>query len=254
MRRVFIAGNWKMNTTAKVAEPLLQSLKESASEIEDVDVVVCPPFPYLDLASRVLEGSRIGLGAQNMSWEAEGAFTGEVSARMLKDVGCQYVILGHSERRQLFGETNESVHRKIKIALEIGLKPILCVGETSTERESGKTEEVVVAQVSGCLQRLSETEMNHITVAYEPIWAIGTGKTATQEQAQEVHCLIRVWLEENINRDIGETVRIQYGGSVKPENAKSLLAQPDIDGALVGGASLKSDSFISIVKAGSSLL
>jgi len=250
MRIPFIAGNWKMHTTAPEAEVLLQSLRESLSDIEDVDVAVCPPFPYLMMASRLIEGSRIRLGAQNMSWEKKGAFTGEVSPEMLKDAGCELVILGHSERRHIFSETDEVVHRKIQKALEIGLHPIVCVGETLEERESGRTDRVVEDQIEGCLGGISGSDMNHITIAYEPVWAIGTGKTATPEQAQEAHRSIRVWLEHHFNRDIAEIVRIQYGGSVKPENARVLLAQPDIDGALVGGASLKAPDFTAIVKAG----
>jgi triosephosphate isomerase len=250
MRIPFIAGNWKMNTTASEAEALLKSLMESLSEIEDVDVAVCPPFPYLMLASRLLEGSRIRLGAQNMSWEKKGAFTGEVSPEMLRDAGCEFVILGHSERRHIFGETDEVIHRKIQLALEVGLYPIFCVGETLEEREGGKTERVVEDQIEECLGGISGSDMNHMTIAYEPVWAIGTGKTATPEQAQEVHRLIRVWLEGHFNRDIAGAVRIQYGGSVKQENARALLEQSDIDGALVGGASLKAPDFTAIVEAG----
>lgn len=250
MRIPFIAGNWKMNTTASEAEALLKALKESLSDIEDVDVAVCPPFPYLMMVSRLLEGSRIRLGAQNMSWEKKGAFTGEVSPEMLTDAGCEFVILGHSERRHIFKETDEIVHRKIQQALESGLSPIVCVGETLEEREEGKTVQVVEDQIEGCLGGIAGSDMNHVTIAYEPVWAIGTGKTATPEQAQEVHRLIKVWLEDHFSRDIADTVRIQYGGSVKPENAKALLAQPDIDGALVGGASLKAPHFTTIVEAG----
>ena len=249
MRKPFVAGNWKMHTTSSEVESLLGSLKSLLADVDGVDVAVCPPFPYLSLASRLLGGCRIRVGAQNMYWEEKGAYTGEVSALMLKDVGCDLVILGHSERRHVFGETNAMVHRKIRKALEVGLHPIVCVGERLEEREAGKTEQVVQTQVEGCLEGLSSQEMERITLAYEPVWAIGTGKTATPEQAQEVHRLIRVWLGRVFGEGVAERVRIQYGGSVKPENAKDLITQADIDGALVGGASLKAESFAAIVRA-----
>lgn len=249
MRTPFVAGNWKMNTTRSEAEDLIGSLKSSLADTDNVDVAVCPPFLYLLLASKVLEGTRIRLGAQNMHWEEKGAYTGEVSARMLKDAGCDLVILGHSERRHLFGETDEMVHRKIRRALDVGLHSIVCVGETLEEREAGRTETVVEGQVNGCFRGLSVEDMREITVAYEPVWAIGTGKTATPEQAQEVHRLIREWVGRTFGDDIAEEIRIQYGGSVKPENTGDLIAQPDIDGALVGGASLRAESFTAIVRA-----
>ena len=249
MRIPFIAGNWKMNTTISETESLLEALKPLLEKVKGVDVAVAPPFPYLAIASRSLEESQIRLGAQNMAWETSGAFTGEVSGKMLKDVGCDYVILGHSERRHLFGETDDMIRRKILKALEFGLLPIVCVGETLDERESEKTSIVIENQINGCLGDLSTEQIKNITIAYEPVWAIGTGKTATPEQAQEVHRYIRDWLIKNFNRVVGEGVRIQYGGSVKPENAQSLLAQADIDGALVGGASLSAESFAAIARA-----
>lgn len=249
MRVPFIAGNWKMNTTASETEELLNSLKSLLFKENNIDVAVCPPFPYLKLASRLLGGSRIRLGAQNMYWETAGAYTGEVSSGMLKDAGCDLVILGHSERRQYFGETDDMVHRKIQQALRSGLGPIVCVGETLEEREGGKTEEVVETHIRGCFDDLSAEDMKEITVAYEPVWAIGTGKTASPEQAQDVHRFIREWIRNTFGDEVADSIRIQYGGSVKPENAESLMVQPDIDGALVGGASLKAASFASIVKA-----
>jgi len=238
-----------MYTTASEAEALIVSLKSLFFDLQQADVAVCPPFPYLMLASKALSGSRIGLGAQNMYWEPEGAFTGEVSPKMLKDAGCEFVIVGHSERRQFFGETDASVNKKVLKALETGLKPIVCVGETLAERESGKTEHVVETQINGCFRDLSADGMKAVTVAYEPVWAIGTGKTATPEQAQDVHRFIRGLLCGAFGKGTGESIRIQYGGSVKPDNAKLLLSQPDIDGALVGGASLKAESFAAIVRA-----
>lgn len=251
MRIPFVAGNWKMNTTLAEATTLLKALKASVKEIYKVDVAVCPPFPYLFLAAQELAGSQIRLGAQNMCWEEKGAFTGEVSPIMLKDMGCDLVILGHSERRQLFGETNEWINRKMKTALDHRVFPIICVGETLEEREGGETEQIVEGQLKGCFEGLAVEQIKGITIAYEPVWAIGTGKTATPEQAQEVHRMIREWIGGKFSRVISEEIRIQYGGSVKPENADSLMEQPDIDGALVGGASLKAESFAAIVKAAS---
>ena len=248
MRIPFVAGNWKMHTTAEEVRELLNSLKVLLKDVENVTVAVCPPFPYLILASEILDGSSIHVGAQNMHWESEGAYTGEVSPRMLKDVGCEFVIIGHSERRKLFGETDEIVHRKIQAALRQELHPIVCVGETLEEREEGKTTQIVESQIRGAFTGFTVEEFKKITIAYEPIWAIGTGRTATPEQAEEVHRLIRVWIADRFGREVAEEVRIQYGGSVKPENAAALLAQDNIDGALVGGASLKAESFAAIVK------
>jgi triosephosphate isomerase len=247
-RLPFIAGNWKMNTTVAEACDLIRELKTAISGVKGVEVAVAPPFTALDAARKELEGSSIRLAAQNLYWEEKGAFTGEISPLMLKEVGCQYVIIGHSERRQFFGESDETVNRRIKAALAQGLKVIFCVGETLREREGAKTFTVVERQVSGGLEGLGEKELRNMTIAYEPVWAIGTGKTATPEQAEEVHRLIREKVEKLYSREVAEEIRIQYGGSVTPENIKGLMNQPNIDGALVGGASLKAESFSKIVR------
>lgn len=249
MRRSFIAGNWKMFKTAEEGAGLVRELSQLLDGCDKADVAVCPPFTALPAAAAELTDSRIELGAQNMHWEASGAFTGEISAGMLVAAGCRHVILGHSERRQLFGETDETVNRKIKAALAAGLHPIVCVGETLAEREAGRTKAVVEAQVRGSLAALESKDMLKITLAYEPVWAIGTGRNATPDQAQEVHADIRALLAELFGKACAEAVRIQYGGSVKPSNAKAILAQSDIDGALVGGASLKASEFAEIVRA-----
>ncbi len=250
MRKKIVAGNWKMNLTFPEGKALVEALKKNLSDIEKSDVVVCPPFPYLRALADILKGTRIGLGAQNMFFEERGAFTGEVSAEMLLSVGVQYVIVGHSERRKYFGETNEIVNRKVKRALVSKLIPIMCVGETLDQREKGETEQVVSTQVREGLFELTAADVERVIIAYEPIWAIGTGRTATPTQAVEVHKLIRAVVKEKFNGDVAEHLRIQYGGSVKPDNAESLLGEPEIDGALVGGASLKTDSFEAIVRAG----
>jgi triosephosphate isomerase len=247
-RLPFIAGNWKMNKTIGEALVLVRELKPSISKTEGVEVAVSPPFTALFAVHKELEGSSIRLAAQNLFWEEKGAYTGEVSPLMLKEVGCQYVILGHSERRQFFGETDETVNRKIKAALIQELKAIFCIGETLNEREEGKTFSVIERQIRGGLKDIKKEEMKRIVIAYEPVWAIGTGKTATPEQAEEVHRFIRERLERLYLREIAEEVRIQYGGSVTPENIKGLMSQKNIDGALVGGASLKSDTFSKIVR------
>ena len=249
MRAAVVAGNWKMYTTSSEAEALVRSLASLVSGVKNVEVAVCPPFPYLIPVAKALQGTKIRVGGQNMHWEEEGAFTGEVSPKMLKDAGCHFVILGHSERRQYFGETDEKINKKIKKALSLGLAPIVCVGELLAEREAGSTEKVVRGQLEGCFQALTSADMSKIVIAYEPVWAIGTGKTATPEQAQEVHRFIRQWLNGKFGGDTAESMRIQYGGSVKPDNAKALMSQPDIDGALVGGASLKAEGFAAIVRA-----
>ena len=247
-RKPFVAGNWKMNASAADTQKLISALKPLLSGVA-VDVAVCPPFPYLATAKAALQGSSILLGAQNASWEDKGAFTGEVAPIMLKDVGCDVVILGHSERRQIFGETDAIIAKKIRKALDTGIKLIVCIGETLDEREADKTESVIETQLAGCLGSLSSADMAKITLAYEPVWAIGTGRTATPEQAQDVHEFIRNWINGKFGADTAGSVRIQYGGSVKADNAKSLLSQPDIDGALVGGASLEAAGFAAIVKA-----
>jgi triosephosphate isomerase len=249
MRKTVIAGNWKMNNDLAQSEKLIVELKNLLqNEKPNCDVIVCPPFTSLSEASKLLNGSQIKLGAQNMHFEENGAFTGEISASMLKSVGCEYVILGHSERRAIFGESNELINKKIKKALAAGLKPIFCVGELLEERETGITNDVIKKQVLLGLAGITEAEMKNIIVAYEPVWAIGTGKTASPAQAQEVHEFIRDLIEIDYSLEIANDVTIQYGGSVKPDNAKELLSQKDIDGALVGGACLKADSFLGIIK------
>jgi triosephosphate isomerase len=247
-RLTFIAGNWKMNKTVGEAIDLVKQLKALISGIESVEVAVAPPFTALYAVGKELEGSSIRLAAQHLYWEEKGAFTGEISPLMLKEVGCQYVIIGHSERRQFFGEKDETVNRKIKAALGQGLRIIFCVGETLEEREGEKTFSVIEKQVGNGLRDFGEREIRSITIAYEPVWAIGTGKTATPEQAEEVHRFIRQRLRRIYSREVGEEVRIQYGGSVTPENIKGLMSQEDIDGALVGGASLKAETFSKIVR------
>lgn len=248
MRKLIIAGNWKLNKTNQEAVELITLLKRELSDIADVDIVVCPALTALSDINDVLSESNICLGAQNIYWEDSGAYTGEVSAPLLKDIGVQYVIVGHSERRQYFGETDESVNKKIKAVLSHGLTPIACVGEVLEERESNKTFEVIEKQCTGGFEGLTAEEMKKIVIAYEPVWAIGTGKTASPDQAQEVHKFIRTLLVKMAGDDVAQTIRIQYGGSVKPENSVDLMSQPDIDGALVGGASLNADSFSEIVK------
>lgn len=251
MRKPFIAGNWKMNLLRDSSVALVQGLADRLAVDGKVDVAVCPPAVYLHDVGAALRGSPVALGAQNMSAEKEGAFTGEISSAMLKDVGCRYVILGHSERRQLFGETDASVNKKIKAALAAGLTPIVCVGETLEQREGDATEQVIAEQMRGSLADLTAQQGGQLVIAYEPVWAIGTGKTATPAQAEEVHAQIRTLLSQQFGADVAESIRIQYGGSVKPDNAAELLAQPNIDGALVGGASLKADDFAAIVAAAS---
>ncbi len=248
MRKIIIAGNWKLNKTSLEAIDLVNSLKRELADVTTVDVVVCPPFTALTEVSDILTEANIDLGAQNLYWEDSGAFTGEVSAPMLKAIGCKYVIIGHSERRQLFGETNETVNKRIKAALRHALIPIVCVGENLQEREANKTFDVVRNHVEGSLAGFTQEEIQGFVLAYEPVWAIGTGKTATAAQAQEVHHYIRGLLEKMAGREVAQAVRIQYGGSVKAENTAELIGQEDIDGALVGGASLKADSFAAIVK------
>ena len=251
MKKLFVAGNWKMNTNADSASALAKRLASAAGDIaaEDVDIAVCPPFVYLDVIKKALDGSHIGLGAQNVYFEAEGAFTGEISCDMLKDVGCTYVIIGHSERRHVIGETDELINKKVHAAITAGLLPIFCVGELLAQREAGQTEAVVTQQIRAGLADLSSEKVAAVTIAYEPVWAIGTGKTATTEQAQEVHKMIRDLLSNIYSPEVAEDIRIQYGGSVKPGNAAEIMAQPDVDGVLVGGASLKVEDFAAIIRA-----
>jgi triosephosphate isomerase len=247
-RKRFVCGNWKMHRTGAEAGALAREVRAAAESLADrVDVAVAPPFTALAAVAAELRGSRIGLGAQNLHWESQGAFTGEVSAAMLVDAGCRFVLCGHSERRQFFGDTDEWVQRKTRAALAGGLHPIVCVGETLPERESGRTLEVVGRQVRAALAGLSADQVGKLTVAYEPVWAIGTGRTATSAQAQEVHAALRAILRE-LAPAVADAVRILYGGSVKPDNAAELMSQPDVDGALVGGASLKAADFSGIIQ------
>jgi triosephosphate isomerase len=245
-RTPLIAGNWKLNKTTDEAVALATEIKNGADGA-DVDVLVSPVFTVLASVAKALEGSKVFLAGQNMHSELSGAFTGEIAATMLKDVGCSHVILGHSERRQYFGETDEGVAKKTKVALDNGLLPISCVGETLEEREGGKTMDVVGRQVDAILKAVSADEAAKVVIAYEPVWAIGTGKVATPEQAQEVHAFIRARVTAAHGPTVGDGFRILYGGSVKPDNVKGLMALPDVDGALVGGASLKADSFLKLV-------
>ena len=248
MRRKIIAGNWKMNKDPAETVSLIKEIKERLQNLpQGVEVVLCPPHTSLVVASQFIKESALKLGAQNMHYEDDGAYTGEISARMLKSVGCEYVIIGHSERRTFLHESDEIVNSKVKKAIAVGLKPIICVGETLDERERGLTEVVVNRQVRGALETVSAEELEQVVIAYEPVWAIGTGKNATPQQANEVHKFIRNLVSRLYDRASADRLIIQYGGSVKPENAADLLGQPDIDGALVGGASLKADSFSQIV-------
>jgi len=248
-RRPLIAGNWKMFKTISEGVALATEIRNGADHPE-VEVLVAPPFTALHAVAKALDGSTVRLGAQNMHAEKEGAFTGEIAPPMLKDAGCSHVILGHSERRQYFGETDEGVAKKTKVALDHGLVPIACVGETLAEREAGRTMEVVGRQLEAVMKALTADEAGQIVVAYEPVWAIGTGKVATPEQAQEVHAFIRVRSREIHGVVVADGLRILYGGSVKPDNVAGLMALGDVDGALVGGASLKADSFLKLVHYG----
>lgn len=249
MRTPLIAGNWKMNTDSRSAAKLAQSIAARAGEASDVELLVCPPTVYLTIVRDALGSAPVGLGAQNMYFEPNGAFTGETSAAMLSDIGAQYVILGHSERRHVLGETDADVNKKTHAALQAGLRPIVCVGELLEEREAGQTAAVIRRQFEGSLQDVSADQIKSTVIAYEPVWAIGTGKVATPEQAEEVHADLRSQLAERYNDAIAETVRILYGGSVKPDNATQLLSQPNIDGALIGGASLNAEDFLAIALA-----
>lgn len=249
MRPLFIAGNWKMNpTTADEAVALADAVKAGVGQEARVRVAVCPPFVFLARLDQALENTPIGLGAQDMYWETKGAYTGEVSGPMLQAIGCTHVVLGHSERRHGMGETDEMVNKKLQAALAVGLLPIVCIGETLSERESNQTEDVVRRQLEGSLADLSAEQMASVTLAYEPVWAIGTGRVATPEQAQAVHAFVRDWLRSRFGA-IADRVVVQYGGSVKPDNAQELLSCPDIDGALVGGASLDAGQFLGIIEA-----
>jgi len=250
MRKTIIAGNWKMYKTIGQAIELANGLKRELFPVNgsDIDVVICPVYTALSEVSEVVASSNIGLGAQDCYWQDEGAFTGEISCPMIKDAGCKYVIIGHSERRQFFGETNETVNKKLKSALGHGLTPIVCVGESLAEREAKRTFAVIEDHVRNGLAGITVEQAKKIVVAYEPVWAIGTGKVATPQQAQEVHAYIRDLLVKLFDKETAAQMRIQYGGSVKPDNIEELMRQVDVDGALVGGASLKVDSFADIVK------
>lgn len=254
MRRKFVAGNWKMNTSFQSAQSLAREVASAvAASNPAVDVAVCPPFPFLWPVQQVLVGSPVALGGQNAYHEKSGAFTGETSLDMLIDVGCQWVILGHSERRQFFGETDASINRKIAASVERGLGVIFCIGEVLEDRQAGRTETVLETQLAGGLAGFTATQLQKMVIAYEPVWAIGTGVTASPEQAESAHAFIRNWIAMHIDASLATALRIQYGGSVKPENAKEILSQPNVDGALVGGASLKSDQFLGIISAAAEL-
>jgi len=248
-RRPIVAGNWKMNLDRRQARELAAAVAGRRGEAAAVDLVLCPPAVYLETVAAAVAPGDVALGGQNVHEQTAGAFTGEVAPGMLVDLGCRYVIVGHSERRTLCGESDAVVNAKTKAALAAGLVPIVCVGETLEEREAGRTHDVIATQVSGSLAGLGGTDLGRTVVAYEPVWAIGTGKVATPEQAQEVHAAIRGLLASLASPATAAGIRIQYGGSVKPDNAAVLAAQPDIDGALVGGASLKADDFLAIAKA-----
>jgi len=251
MRKAFVAGNWKMNTDSHTSVSLASAIASGSVNTagKSVDVAVIPPFVYLTAVIRALSTARIAVGAQDIYYEQKGAFTGEISASMLKDIGCNYVLCGHSERRHVLGENDELVNKKVTAAINGGLLPILCVGELIEERKADKTTEVVTRQIKDGLAGLSAEKLSAVTIAYEPVWAIGTGLTATPQQAQEVHALIRKLLGQMYDGQLAQEIRIQYGGSAKPDNAADLMAQQDIDGLLVGGASLKADDFVTIIQA-----
>ena len=246
-RRPFIAGNWKMFKTLPDAVKTAEKLAELVQDVRDTDIMIAPPFISVAAVGNALKGSPVRLGAQNLFWEAEGAYTGEISASMLVSAGCTHVIVGHSERRQYFGETDENVNRKIRAALRAGLVPVFCVGETETERDAKNTFSVLDKQIGNGLKDFLSDELEKLVIAYEPVWAIGTGKTATAAQAQEVHEYIRSQVEKNFGNLLAKSLRIQYGGSVKPDNIRELMQMPDVDGALVGGASLSAETFSGII-------
>ena len=251
MRKKIIAANWKMNMTQSESEAFITTFLREIGDLDEVEIVILPPFTAISKVSELLTQSQnVKVGAQNMHWERSGAFTGEISPAMLRELFVRYVVLGHSERRAMFGETDEIVNRKVRAAHEELLRPILCIGETLAQREKGEVEKVLSTQLRGSLAQVEARELQETVIAYEPVWAIGTGKTATSNQAQEAHAFIRQTLREMSDEITADRVRIQYGGSVKPDNARDLLSQTDIDGALVGGASLDPRSFAQIVQAG----
>lgn len=249
MRLKLVAGNWKMNTNGAEAVALARRTASDVKPSDRVSVLLCPPFPYLAAVAETIRGSAVGLAGQNLSSEPNGAFTGEVSGAMLYDVGCRFCIIGHSERRHIVGESDAQIRRKVRAALQAGLRPILCVGELLAERDAGETDDVVAAQVLSAVAGLSDADFARLVFAYEPVWAIGTGRNATPEQAEQVHSHIRKILSDRYNANLAQETVIQYGGSVKGSNAEPLLAQPNVDGALVGGASLKADEFLAIYQA-----
>lgn len=249
MIKPVIAGNWKMNKKVNESVELVKNLKSLVENINQVDIIVCPPFTSLYPVSEIIKGTNIQLGGQNCYLKESGAYTGEISPQMLLDIGCQWTIIGHSERRQYFNETDSLLNQKLKYVVETGLKIMFCVGETLDEREGNQTESVLRRQIIEGLRDLTAEQLKNIVIAYEPVWAIGTGKNATKEQAQEAHAFIRSLIEREFGKSTAENIPIQYGGSVKPENAKDLISQPDVNGFLVGGASLKADSFAQIIKA-----
>lgn len=249
MRKKFVAGNWKMFTHAAAARQLASAVAHGLGNDKRVSVAVCPPFPYLSAVAEALKGGSVALGAQNCYHEKEGAFTGEVSPAMLVDVGCRYVILGHSERRQKLGESDAFINRKVHAALAAGLEVILCLGETLEERQSQRTETVLETQLNGSLAGIEANSLRRLVLAYEPVWAIGTGQNATPQQAQDAHAFLRGKIRARFGEETASALPIQYGGSVKPDNAAILFAQPDVDGGLIGGASLNADSFLAIVRA-----
>lgn len=249
MRKPFIAGNWKMNTTLSEGEQLAVKIRDGLPTGTAMDIAVIPPFTALERIASALDGSPISVGAQDVYFEKNGAFTGEISCAMLKDVGCSFALVGHSERRHVLGETDELIRRKLDALIQADLEVILCVGEQLDERQAGTTEQRLEKQIRAGLEGLNKREMQRITIAYEPVWAIGTGHTATASQAAEAHLFIRNLVAKLFDRSTADAIRIQYGGSVKPENAGELMSEPDVDGALIGGASLKADSFLGIVEA-----
>lgn len=246
-RKVIIAGNWKMNTTVDEAVALAKNIVEKVGNSDEVDVVVCPPYTNLYAVAEIIKGTPVKLGAQDVYWEEKGAYTGKISCNMLKSIGVTYVLIGHSEQRSYFGETDEQVNKKTKAALAAEIVPIVCIGETLDERNSGKMENVLVTQVKGAFAQISEEDAVKCVIAYEPVWAIGTGETATPEQANQAHEFIRNLLAQIYTDNTAQSIRIQYGGSMKPTNAKELLGQSDVDGGLIGGASLKADDFAGII-------
>ncbi len=248
MRTPVIAGNWKMHKTTAEARSLARAVSQGAADVNHCEIVVAPPYTALAGVAEEIRSSRVVLAAQNVHWEAKGAFTGEISLPMLEDLGCRMVIIGHSERRQYFGETDESVNRKVRAVVKSSLQAIVCIGETLPQRESGSYHQVITQQLAGGLVGLTHQTLLRIILAYEPVWAIGTGRTASPETAQEVHGSIRDWLSQEFGREAAQQVRILYGGSVKPDNIADLMRQPDIDGALVGGACLEAESFMRIVR------